>query len=288
MPGGLLQLITTGIQDAPIILNPEITFFKYVYKNYTSFALTQYTNYLGSLHFDKEYTKIIEKNGDLLYNLYFKIKIPIFTINKIKNNIITVSTYNINSLDILCNNNYCLVFYYNYQWYIIPFNLFNSLYFDLSNININSILFYNNLLPEYINSLTENNINYYTIKNNKLSNIINITQFNSNIIEQLWINNSLLDLKELIIPKNYYNTIYNLIKYNMFNLYQKYSLTSFTINNKTETERYYEYIYFFNIISNNNDKIQALKEFDIDICYNYCYNNSLNFDDYKNYILYYN
>ena len=30
MTGGLIQLITTGIQDSPIIGNPEITFFKKV------------------------------------------------------------------------------------------------------------------------------------------------------------------------------------------------------------------------------------------------------------------
>jgi hypothetical protein len=75
----------------------------------------------------------------------------------------------------------------------------------------------------------------------------------------------------------------------MFNLYQKYSLTSFTINNKTETERYYEYIYFFDMLSNNKEQLKSLKkDFDIDICYNYCYNNSLNFDDYKNYVLPFN
>ena len=30
MGGGLIQLITTGIQDSPIIGNPEVTFFKTV------------------------------------------------------------------------------------------------------------------------------------------------------------------------------------------------------------------------------------------------------------------
>ena len=111
MPGGLIQLITHGIQDAPIISNPEITFFKIVYKKYTPFVLTQYKNYLGSLEFGKEYTKIIEKNGDLLYNLYFKIKIPVFTINKTITNTIITKKYNINYLDIYCNNIYCLVLF---------------------------------------------------------------------------------------------------------------------------------------------------------------------------------
>ena len=33
MPGGLLQLISNGTQDSYLSLNPEFTFFKFVYKN---------------------------------------------------------------------------------------------------------------------------------------------------------------------------------------------------------------------------------------------------------------
>ena len=39
MGGGLIQLITTGIQDSPLIGNPEITFFKTVYKQHTLFSI---------------------------------------------------------------------------------------------------------------------------------------------------------------------------------------------------------------------------------------------------------
>ena len=53
MPGGLIQLITTGIQDSPIIGNPEITFFKTVYRQHTMFSLCQNDRYVGNLNFGK-------------------------------------------------------------------------------------------------------------------------------------------------------------------------------------------------------------------------------------------
>ena len=76
MPGGLIQLVTTGIQDAPINGNPEITFFKIVYKQHTQFSICQNNRFIGNVGFNKESSKTLEKNGDLLYNSSFKIKIP--------------------------------------------------------------------------------------------------------------------------------------------------------------------------------------------------------------------
>jgi hypothetical protein len=52
MGGGLIQLITKGIQDAPLTFNPEFTFFKAVYKQYTNFAIQQYVKNLGIKKFD--------------------------------------------------------------------------------------------------------------------------------------------------------------------------------------------------------------------------------------------
>ena len=39
--GGLIQLLTVGVEDAPLILNPEITFFKTVYRKHTNFSIEQ-------------------------------------------------------------------------------------------------------------------------------------------------------------------------------------------------------------------------------------------------------
>ena len=39
MTGGLLQLASYGIQDEILIANPEITFFKTVFRKYTNFKM---------------------------------------------------------------------------------------------------------------------------------------------------------------------------------------------------------------------------------------------------------
>ena len=69
--GGLLQLIATGIQDTPIINNPEITYFKKVFKRPTNFSLCGIEKNLGLLKAKRENTINIGDNGDLLYSLYF-------------------------------------------------------------------------------------------------------------------------------------------------------------------------------------------------------------------------
>ena len=38
MPGGLLQLVAYGNQDAILTLRPEFTYFKNVYHKYTNFS----------------------------------------------------------------------------------------------------------------------------------------------------------------------------------------------------------------------------------------------------------
>ena len=43
MPGGLLQLSAYGAQDFYLTGNPQISFFKTVYRRYTNFAMEFYT-----------------------------------------------------------------------------------------------------------------------------------------------------------------------------------------------------------------------------------------------------
>ena len=39
MPGGLMQLVAYGAQDVYLTGNPQITFFKVVYRRYTNWVL---------------------------------------------------------------------------------------------------------------------------------------------------------------------------------------------------------------------------------------------------------
>ena len=39
MTGGLLQIITSGKQDIYLTINPQVTFFKKVYRRHTNFSI---------------------------------------------------------------------------------------------------------------------------------------------------------------------------------------------------------------------------------------------------------
>ena len=76
MGGGLLQLVAYGAQDVYLTGNPQITFFKVVYRRHTNFAIEaiQQTptgrNSLGS-----RASFQITRNGDLIHRVYFNGKI---------------------------------------------------------------------------------------------------------------------------------------------------------------------------------------------------------------------
>ena len=82
MTGGLLQLIATGQQDAYITENPDISFFKYVYKKHSNFSmesiqLTFDTNpVLSPSSLATGYYCKIGRYGDLVSNLYFCYTLP--------------------------------------------------------------------------------------------------------------------------------------------------------------------------------------------------------------------
>ena len=66
MTGGLLQLVTSGVEDAPLIENPDITFFNIVYLRHSNFSLLQSKYYLGNKKFNQKIEQKIPSAGDLL------------------------------------------------------------------------------------------------------------------------------------------------------------------------------------------------------------------------------
>ena len=74
MGGGLLQLVAKGPQDIFLTGNPQITFFKKVYKKHTNFAIEQMQQlFLGERDFGKRLRCKIERKGDLLMNMYLHL-----------------------------------------------------------------------------------------------------------------------------------------------------------------------------------------------------------------------
>lgn len=77
MGGGLIQLVAYGSQDMYITGNPQITFFKSVYRRHTNFAIESIkTIFNGSTNFGQEIHAKVDKSGDLIHKMYLQIRIP--------------------------------------------------------------------------------------------------------------------------------------------------------------------------------------------------------------------
>ena len=73
MGGGLMQLVAYGAQDIYLTGNPQITFFKVVYRRHTNFAMEAVEQTLnGSVDFGKKVTATVSRNGDLVGRMYLR------------------------------------------------------------------------------------------------------------------------------------------------------------------------------------------------------------------------
>lgn len=71
MGGGLMQLVAYGAQDVYLTGNPQITFFKVVYRRYTNFSVEPVQQvFNGAADFGRTVTCNINRNGDLITNMY--------------------------------------------------------------------------------------------------------------------------------------------------------------------------------------------------------------------------
>jgi len=79
--GGLMQLVAYGAQDVYLTGNPQITFFKVVYRRHTNFAMESIENpFNGSPGFGRKVTCTIQRNGDLIYRIYLQATLPKVTL----------------------------------------------------------------------------------------------------------------------------------------------------------------------------------------------------------------
>jgi len=75
--GSLLELVALGKQDRHIIGNPEISFFKSVFKRHTNFSIENIRNqFTSSAKFNDKGSCIIERKGDLLSSMHLQIELP--------------------------------------------------------------------------------------------------------------------------------------------------------------------------------------------------------------------
>jgi hypothetical protein len=75
--GGLLQLVAQGKQDIFLTGNPSVTWFKFVYRRYTNFAIESQRMYFdGSPNFGQKLSCLVPRNGDLLGPVFLKVNLP--------------------------------------------------------------------------------------------------------------------------------------------------------------------------------------------------------------------
>lgn len=84
MAGGVMQLVAYGAQDVYLTGNPQITFFKVVYRRYTNFSIeTVELTLNGTPDFGKRVNITITRNGDLVGRMYLKITLGKVTLNNV-------------------------------------------------------------------------------------------------------------------------------------------------------------------------------------------------------------
>lgn len=81
MPGGLLQLSSYGAENHYLHGNPQITFFKSVFKRHTNFAMESIdVRFEGSSELSPDKTTTLKvkipRNGDLINKMFLRVTIP--------------------------------------------------------------------------------------------------------------------------------------------------------------------------------------------------------------------
>jgi hypothetical protein len=77
MGGGLLQLVAYGAQDAYLSGNPQITFWKGLFKRHTNFSMEPFRiNFTGQPNWGTKQSAILGRHADLLYTTYVEVQLP--------------------------------------------------------------------------------------------------------------------------------------------------------------------------------------------------------------------
>lgn len=80
MAGGLLQLCFYGAQNVLLMSNPNVSFFKKVFKTHTNFSMESISLPLNrtdcNIYESTQYTVKIDRHGDLINYMYFVLELP--------------------------------------------------------------------------------------------------------------------------------------------------------------------------------------------------------------------
>jgi len=83
MAGGILQLLFYGAEDMYLTTNPQITFFKIVYRKHTNFSFQTFERFFqDNPSFGKKSTIEIQRTGDLIHQMFLKVTINAVELNE--------------------------------------------------------------------------------------------------------------------------------------------------------------------------------------------------------------
>ncbi len=95
-----MQLVAYGAQDIYLTGNPQITFFKVVYRRHTNFAVESIEQtFNGSADLGRRFTCTIARNGDLLHRIYLQLDVDISGSNPVAPTAGSLSYYGFQLLD---------------------------------------------------------------------------------------------------------------------------------------------------------------------------------------------
>ena len=77
MSGGLMQLVAYGIENLYLTEDPQITFFKVVYRRHTNFSIESIPQFFNiKANFSNRVSCTLARNGDLINRMYMVVVLP--------------------------------------------------------------------------------------------------------------------------------------------------------------------------------------------------------------------
>ncbi|AYV77439.1 MAG: NCLDV major capsid protein [Dasosvirus sp.] len=76
MGGGIISLVANGAQDVYLTADPQITYFKVIYRRYTNFAMETIEQAIDSAKPGGRYSVQVQRNGDLATKTALRIRLP--------------------------------------------------------------------------------------------------------------------------------------------------------------------------------------------------------------------
>jgi hypothetical protein len=245
MSGGLIQLVISGKEDSSLTHNPEITFFKKVYKRHTNFSLE-----IKEIYSDQQanYGEIISftlDNADMVHRCFIQIDLPTLAFNDQSITDTNYLNWKVNTLSRLNNQ--------IQKW--------NTLYTNFSNLISIELILYQQIQQLFLadnlslNSIKDTVIRFNNTYKNQLETYSNLV--NESIYTQINMSSYLLNINKLlcytdILPNNNYISLNTIIA----NINNQYKLI-------------YQYLNYYNsnlLIAQNN--YNTLNSNNINFAYN--------------------